>query len=29
MGQYEPCVCEGGGLKDDMQEFYGIQWVWS
>jgi hypothetical protein len=23
-GQYEPCVCEEGGLKEDLQEFYGI-----
>jgi hypothetical protein len=24
LGQYEPCVCEEGGSKEDLQEFYGI-----
>jgi len=24
LGQYEPCVCEERGLKQDLQEFYGI-----
>jgi len=29
MSQNEPFVCEEGWLKEDLQEFYGIRWLWS